>query len=187
MVYVRKRETDVLGRGTRTLTGSPLAPTSAYGSGRGRSRLAQRQGVGAITPPRKRLVGGQANESSSCSGSHLLEALSPPGTPGASSGTRVNGRGDGLTYNRNWGSEIEPTPLCFPPLLLGTPRHGSSARKEGTKEWPGREKISETGGFLVRSLKDGLPRDQWRLQCCHKSWLKSSSPGPSTQLSTTAP
>lgn len=115
--------------------------------------------MGAITPPRKRLVGRQANESSSCSGSHLLEAPSPPGTPGASSGTRVNGRGDGLTYNQNWGSEIEPTPLCFPPLLLGTPRHGSSARKEGTKEWPGREKISGAGGFLVRSLKDGLPRD----------------------------
>lgn len=35
------------GEGTRSLTCSPLVPASAYGSGLGRSRLAQRQGDGS--------------------------------------------------------------------------------------------------------------------------------------------
>lgn len=60
---------------------SLLAPTSTHGSELRRSRLAQRQGDGSNDPPpRKRLVGGQANEPSPCSGTHLLEALPPPGT-----------------------------------------------------------------------------------------------------------
>lgn len=45
-----------------------------------RSKLAQRQGDGSNDFPRKKLVGGQANEPSSCSESYLLEALPQPGT-----------------------------------------------------------------------------------------------------------
>lgn len=50
--------------------------------------------------------------------------LVPAGTPGWMAGE------GGLTYNRNWGSKVEPPLLCSPPLLPATPRHGSSA---GTK------------------------------------------------------
>lgn len=48
--------------------------------------------------PGNRLVGGQANEPSSCSGSHLLKALPPPGTPGARGAPGwMAGEGDSLT------------------------------------------------------------------------------------------
>lgn len=91
------------------------------------------RGMGAMTPKE-----GQANEASSCSGSHLLEALPLPSTPGAHRGTRVNGTGGGFTYNQNWGSKTELPPPCSPPLLPATSRHGFSAgAREGTTRGEG--------------------------------------------------
>lgn len=100
----------------------------------------------------KQRVGGQANEPSSCSGSHLLETLPPPGTPGANRDTRVDGRGGAVTYNQNWGSQIEP-PLLFPTIAPSHPQAWllSRNKKRGLGDGQGDGEFRELVDFPVRS------------------------------------
>lgn len=78
------------------------------------------------------------------------------------------GEGDSLTTKTGGQrlSHLHPAPTIAPShpqaWLL------SRNRKEGTRGWPGRWKVSGIGRLPVWLQKDGLPRDEWRLGCCHR-------------------